>query len=142
MRAPVWIHQHIRAHLLLPSDNRSQRNTLFLLQQFPEFIIEFVHSLILTQLKRAVVRKPKGDRKGPHPSTSSTPASTKNGLERRIVVIVEAGDEGRPGGDPCGRLSVSPPTSNIFYEAACCVWLPHVTSPAFAQTPGSYRRRP
>src|SRR5690348_6468549 len=32
------------------------------------------------------------------------PASTMNGLESGLVVIVEAGDAARPGGDPCGRL--------------------------------------
>ena len=34
----------------------------------------------------------KGDRKGPRPSSSSAPASTKNDLGSHFVVIVEAGD--------------------------------------------------
>src|SRR5579859_1069218 len=42
---------------------------------------------------------PKGDRKGPHPSASSTPASTKNGLGSCLV------RRHSRGGDPCGRLS-------------------------------------
>ena len=50
----------------------------------------------------------KGDRKGPHPSSSSTPASTMTTTEwliRPFSFKVEAGDEGMMGGDPCGRLS-------------------------------------
>src|SRR5690242_5006383 len=54
----------------------------------------------------------KGDRKGPHPSSSSTPASTMttNWLLMPISFIVER----IMGRDPCGRLS--PDTSARHYQ--------------------------
>ena len=38
----------------------------------------------------------------------------KNGLGSHLVVIVEAGDEVRMGGTPCGRLSASSFVSYLF----------------------------
>ena len=66
--------------------------------------------------------KEKGDRKGPHPSASSTPASTMNGLGSRVVVLVEAGEEGRPGGDPCGRLPTYHSPILLLSEAEDYAW--------------------
>ena len=48
---------------------------------------------------------PEGDRKGPHPSASSTPASTKNEPGEPLRSHSRGGGWAGKGGDPCGRLS-------------------------------------
>src|SRR5579859_2409752 len=48
---------------------------------------------------------PEGDRKGPHPSASSTPASTKNEPGEPLRSHSRGGGRVEKGGDPCGRLS-------------------------------------
>src|SRR5229473_5991123 len=45
-------------------------------------------------------RRPQGS----HPLHATSPASTMNALVLIVVVIVEAGEEGMRGRDPCGRL--------------------------------------
>src|SRR5690349_20164975 len=64
------------------------------------------------------------------------PASTMNGLESGLVVIVEAGDAARPGGDPCGRLPAYLPGLR-FEGVRKTAASPCPTHPTLLYCPGS-----
>src|SRR5437660_1414829 len=75
-----------------------------------------LHAMLIFALLILIPGKPKGDRKGPHPSTSSAPASTKN-------------EPGKPrrshsrGGGLCGEgtLAVAFGLMHLL-RSACAVW--------------------
>ena len=77
-----------------------------------------------------------GDRKGPHPTPSASPALTMTMLLSSLRVCVRAGVAGLGGGDPCGRPGETP--SHTRQKVSGSEPPPWPTNPDFKETPKQY----